>query len=88
LCLPLVATLVSILAFLEDVLESSIPDGLEWRRSSTCNGGNCVEVSARPDVVMVRNSADPDGTILAVGREHWRAWILWLRDGLRDEAGE
>ncbi|MFX0577019.1 DUF397 domain-containing protein [Nocardia nepalensis] len=36
---------------------------LQWRRSSACGNGNCVEVAAIPNGVLVRNSATPDSAI-------------------------
>ena len=48
---------------------------LSWRKSSysTSNGGNCVEVGTAPRTIAVRDSKDPDGPVLAVSREGWRA---------------
>jgi hypothetical protein len=71
--------------YLEGVLDSSLADGLEWRRSSRCNGGNCVEVSVQGDVIMVRSSADPQGSTLAVSRDTWRDWISGAKAGIFDE---
>ncbi len=59
--------------------------GCEWRRSSRCNGGACVEVLAQGAVVLVRNSADPEGPTLTISRETWEEWLLWLKAGLKDE---
>ena len=67
-------------------MESSLADGLEWRRSSRCNGGNCVEVAAQGDVVMVRSSADPEGTTLALNCDTWREWISRVKEGVFDQA--
>lgn len=50
----------------------------KWRRSSysTSNGGNCVELAGLPVGVAVRDSKDPDGPVLLVGRTALRAAVL------------
>lgn len=54
--------------------------GIEWHKSrrSNSNGGNCVEVATLPDRVMVRDSKNPNGPVLAVSREQWRAFLTAL----------
>lgn len=51
--------------------------GMKWRKSSrsNSNGGNCVEVATQPDQVMVRDSKDPAGPVLAVSPEEWRQFV-------------
>jgi hypothetical protein len=63
------------------VLESSLTEGLEWRRSSQCNGGTCVEVAAQDDAIVVRSSADPDGATLEFSRGSWREWTSGAKQG-------
>jgi predicted secreted Zn-dependent protease len=62
------------------MLESIARDGLEWRRSSRCNGGACVEVAAGPDLVYVRNSADPKGSMLVLSRARWADLIARVKE--------
>jgi hypothetical protein len=52
-------------------------DQLEWRRSSYSSeeGGECVEVAARPDRVHVRDSKDTTRPALAVEPTAWTAFI-------------
>lgn len=52
-----------------------------WKKSSRSNGqANCVEVAMNlPGVVAVRDSKDPQGTVLVVSREEWGEFI----DGLK-----
>jgi hypothetical protein len=45
-----------------------------------------VEVSAEGGKVRVRNSADPAGVTLEVGRESWQAFLAELREGHFGEA--
>jgi hypothetical protein len=46
-----------------------------WRKASysSTNGGNCVEV-ANSDRVVVRDSADREGPMLAFAPDAWRAF--------------
>lgn len=49
---------------------------IRWRTSSYSggNGGECVQVAAKPSAgwVLVRDSKDPDGPILAIQPTGWR----------------
>lgn len=46
------------------------PVVLRWRKSSYSNGmgGECVEVAATPEGLLVRDSKDPDGPRLDLNR--------------------
>ena len=52
----------------------------EWRKStySGANGGDCVEV-ASTDVIMVRDTRDRGGVIMAVPAEAWRGFTALLK---------
>ncbi len=54
-----------------------------WRKSTQSQGGssNCVEVAHLPDGVLVRNSKNPDGPILAFTPSEWRAFLGGAKDG-------
>ncbi|WP_396454533.1 DUF397 domain-containing protein, partial [Actinomadura sp.] len=43
------------------------------------NGGECVELASAPGVVAVRDSKDPDGPKLLVGREEFAALVASLK---------
>lgn len=52
--------------------------GVRWRKSSKSggNGGNCVEVADNlPGVVLVRDTKDRDGGMLAFAPSAWRAFV-------------
>ena len=56
----------------------SIPDGngIVWRTSSyTAGSGNCVEVAAAAGTVLVRDTKDREGPVLAVPATAWRAFL-------------
>ena len=50
--------------------------GAVWRKTSYSgdNGGNCVEVAVAGLSVAVRDSRDPDGSLLAVAADTWKAF--------------
>ena len=56
-------------------------DGRRWRKSSySGNGGNdCVEVAGHVDGVLVRDSKDSHGPVLAFGRAPWQAFAASVR---------
>ena len=56
----------------------------DWRKSSRSgsNGGNCVEVARNlPGIIAVRDSKNPSGPVLIIGRDGWVRFITRLRAG-------
>lgn len=49
----------------------------QWRTSSRSSSqGQCVEVARNLEgVVAVRDSKDPEGPVIVVGREAWRGFL-------------
>jgi hypothetical protein len=56
-------------------------EGMNWRKSSYSgnSGGNCTEVATVPGALLVRDSKDPCGPVLAFGREAWDAFAATLK---------
>ncbi|MFC5749573.1 DUF397 domain-containing protein [Actinomadura rugatobispora] len=52
-----------------------------WRKASRSNdqGGLCVELASLPGTVAVRDSKDPEGPMLLVSREAFRAFAVSLK---------
>jgi hypothetical protein len=49
--------------------------GEDWRKSSrSAYNGNCVETGCAPGAVLVRDTADRDGTVLAFPVQAWAAF--------------
>jgi hypothetical protein len=42
---------------------------------------NCVEISISPERVLVRDSKNPDGAILAYPAPAWQAFVSQIRAG-------
>lgn len=70
----------SVVPDVEGMLKPMLTDGLQWHRSSKCNGGGCVEVAARADLVFVRNSTEPDGPMLVISRARWARLITRVKE--------
>jgi hypothetical protein len=48
----------------------------QWKKSTySGNTGNCVEVAITESVVGIRDSKDPDGAVIKVRPEAWRAFV-------------
>ena len=53
-----------------------------WRKStySGGNGSDCVEVSAGGAAVVVRDTKDRGGSVLAFGPDAWRRFAATIKD--------
>ena len=63
--------------------------GLNWIKSSlSFSNGNCVEVASLTDGgVGVRNSRNPEGSVLAFTPDEWHAFIGGVQNGEFDSFG-
>jgi len=54
-----------------------------WRKSSYSgnSGGNCVEVGTAVHVIAVRDSKDPEGSVLAFAADTWAAFAERVKAG-------
>jgi len=59
---------------------------LQWRRSSSCGTNTCVEIAPDGDLVLVRDSKDPESPPLRFTRSEWTAFLAGARDGEFDFA--
>ena len=57
-------------------MESSMSG--DWRTARTCEGGACIEVA---DGILVRDTADRDGTVLGIGAAAWTAFTTAVKGG-------
>ena len=59
---------------------------MKWRKSSYSgqSGGNCVEVADRDSRVLVRDSKDSTGPMLAVSASAWKAFADQVKRSLAD----
>jgi hypothetical protein len=56
---------------------------ITWRTSSYSgnSGGNCVEVGTAAQLIAVRDSKDPDGSVLAFAANAWAAFAERVKAG-------
>jgi Domain of unknown function (DUF397) len=54
-----------------------------WQKSTRSGAGSneCVEVLVTRDLVLVRDSKDPNGPVLAFSGSQWTAFIGAVKDG-------
>ena len=60
-----------------DTTEGSI----QWRRSSRCETGACVEVAHIDCTIAIRDSKDVDRPVLTFSQGEWAAFVAGVRNG-------
>lgn len=64
----------------------AVAGDLSWRKSRRSGKlGNCVELAATGDHVAMRNSRQPDGTILAFPAADMAAFLGAIKQGELDD---
>lgn len=48
---------------------------MQWQRSKSCSGGQCVEVARDGDEYLVRDSKRPDAEPLRLTAGQWSAFL-------------
>jgi hypothetical protein len=67
---------------------SSLHDGageaapaLAWRKSSFCASGECVEITARDGMVLIRDSKAPQSGVLTYSADEFRSFVRGVMAG-------
>jgi len=55
-----------------------------WRRSTTCEGGQCAEVAATDEAVMIRNSENPGDAPVTLSHAEWQGLLDAMKEGVFD----
>jgi predicted secreted Zn-dependent protease len=58
---------------------------LSWRIARSCDGGNCVQVAPRGDMVVIGDTKNPDSAPLTYTRSEWQAFVEGVRRGDFDD---
>jgi Domain of unknown function (DUF397) len=61
--------------------EAARPVESAWRKASFCGSTECVEVARRGDVIMLRDSSQPNGDMLEYTVEEWRFFVRNVKAG-------
>ena len=54
---------------------------LAWRRASFCASTECVEVAQRDDVIILRDSTKPHGSVIRCNASDWRTFVNDIKNG-------
>jgi Domain of unknown function (DUF397) len=66
-------------------LTDAVELACDWRKAShSVNNGQCVEVAADRTAVLVRDSVNPSGAVVAYAPVAWRAFINSAKAGSLD----
>jgi Domain of unknown function (DUF397) len=57
---------------------------LNWCRASFCQTGECVEIAAHGDAVIMRNSAHPDGGYVYFSPKEFGSFLAAAKAGQFD----
>jgi hypothetical protein len=52
-----------------------------WRKSSRCGSGTCVEVAKMDDTYLIRDSKNPEGAALSFTPAEWNAFVEGMAAG-------
>jgi len=58
---------------------------ITWRTALNCNGGACIQVAASGQAVLIGNSREPSGPVLAYTPEEWREFVIGVKEGDFDD---
>jgi hypothetical protein len=59
--------------------------GRVWLRARGCESSNCLEIAREGDLVLLRNSTDPDGPVVTATQQEWAVFAEAVR---QDEFGD
>lgn len=54
---------------------------ISWHTAGRCDNGQCVQVGTRGQSILIRSTADPDGTFATFSRDEWHVFITGVKDG-------
>lgn len=65
-----------------DVSDEADDSRRQWRRSARSYGtGNCLEIAALGQRVVVRDSKNPKGAMIRITSAQWNVFVAGVRSG-------
>jgi hypothetical protein len=58
---------------------------LPWRVARHCEAGSCVQIAHKDGMVLIGDSKDPDGPVLAYSQAEWRTFAEGIKLGDFDD---
>jgi len=58
-----------------------------FRRASFCAGGECIEVAQRDSIITLRDSTQPQGSMLNYASADWGSFVRRIKAGKLDGLG-
>lgn len=65
--------------------DPSAPGTLAWRVARDCDAGSCVRVAPSADMIVIGDTKNPNGPVLAYSRAEWVAFVTGIRAGDFDD---
>lgn len=66
----------------ENAVNLAVHGDIRWRPARPCEGGACVQVATLGgEKIGVRDSKDPEGPVITIGRDDWRAFLARIKSG-------
>jgi hypothetical protein len=50
-----------------------------WQKARGCESSECIEVAREGELVLLRNSADPNGPVLTATSQEWAVFVHAVR---------
>jgi Domain of unknown function (DUF397) len=58
---------------------------LSWRVAPRCAGGECIQIAASGDKIVIGDSKNPKGPVLAYSHGEWTTFVEAVRQGYFDD---
>ena len=69
----------------ENSVHRVVSSAMDWRRSTFCESGACVEVASLDGMIALRDSGGPNGPIIWCDPIGWRSFIKRAKNGDFDD---
>ncbi len=63
----------------------SVSEDLDWHVSRACDGGQCVGVARKGDIILIGNTSNPGAPASEFTMAEWRQFLAGIKLGDFDE---